>query len=128
MPKQQQIKEKRCTKCDEKKPIAEFSRDRSKPSGYRSSCKACDSIRHRKYKEAGYTPRNPNGKIDNTAGTALCLFVMGKNKWMYQGKRFKHWKASMGTWPPGSIWLHRDKRYIVWGTGKDQYFVELKGE
>jgi hypothetical protein len=32
---------KRCTKCGETKPIAEFNRDRTKPDGRRSRCKLC---------------------------------------------------------------------------------------
>lgn len=32
---------KRCSKCGELKPLAEFSRDKSKKSGYKSACKTC---------------------------------------------------------------------------------------
>lgn len=32
---------KRCSKCGELKPLAEFSRDKSKKCGYKSACKLC---------------------------------------------------------------------------------------
>jgi hypothetical protein len=35
------IQTKTCTKCKETKPISEFHKQRSKPSGYRSHCKSC---------------------------------------------------------------------------------------
>lgn len=39
---------KTCTKCKETKPVSEFTRDKSKKDGLRTTCKAC----HKAYREA----------------------------------------------------------------------------
>ena len=38
---------KRCSRCGEEKPLAEFSVDKSRRSGRRGNCRACDAIRQR---------------------------------------------------------------------------------
>lgn len=43
---------KTCTVCTETKSLFEFSIDRSRPSGYKSSCKACNRIAIQKWKDA----------------------------------------------------------------------------
>lgn len=43
---------KRCTKCGETKPVAEFSRDRSKRDGLYPWCKECSRAHRRAYYEA----------------------------------------------------------------------------
>ena len=43
---------KTCSKCGEALPVEEFARDRSKASGYKGFCKACDNAKSRRYYEA----------------------------------------------------------------------------
>ena len=40
---------KTCGKCKEEKPFSEFYRDRTRKSGYQSSCKACEKERRKSY-------------------------------------------------------------------------------
>jgi hypothetical protein len=40
---------KTCSKCGEELPVEEFARDRTKASGYKSFCKACDNAKSRRY-------------------------------------------------------------------------------
>jgi hypothetical protein len=44
------MKKKICSKCKEEKDVCEFSKDKSKNSGYKSQCKDCVKITHSKYK------------------------------------------------------------------------------
>jgi len=41
--------EKRCSKCKEVKPITEFSKKKSNPDGYQSTCKPCSAIYDKQY-------------------------------------------------------------------------------
>jgi hypothetical protein len=41
-----------CSKCGEELPVEEFARDRTKTSGYKGFCKACDNAKSRRYYEA----------------------------------------------------------------------------
>jgi hypothetical protein len=41
--------EMRCYRCGETKPVEEFARDRSKASGRKSLCKACDNAKSKDY-------------------------------------------------------------------------------
>ena len=43
---------KTCSKCGEELPVEEFARDRTKASGYKGFCKACDNAKSRRYYEA----------------------------------------------------------------------------
>lgn len=43
---------KRCTKCGENKPLTKFSRDKSKLSGFKSTCKECGRDASRQYRAA----------------------------------------------------------------------------
>jgi hypothetical protein len=36
---------KKCTKCGVEKPLSEFYKDKSRPSGQRNSCKSCDKLK-----------------------------------------------------------------------------------
>ncbi len=45
---------KTCSRCASRKPLAEFARDRSKASGYRSFCKACDRTKSKAYYETNF--------------------------------------------------------------------------
>lgn len=49
-----------CRKCGERRPETEFARDRSKPSGYKSSCKPCDRA-----KSAAYYAANRERELAN---------------------------------------------------------------
>ena len=40
---------KRCTKCKEVKPVAEFSKDKSKKDGFHNACKTCSKEKNRKW-------------------------------------------------------------------------------
>lgn len=42
---------KRCSKCKSDKSLAEFPKDRSKKSGFKASCKACEKLASRKYRD-----------------------------------------------------------------------------
>lgn len=46
---------KRCTKCDEVKPLSEFHHDRTKHDGHMSTCKACRCDHMRKYRVVNHT-------------------------------------------------------------------------
>ena len=39
---------KTCPKCGDQLPVEEFARDRSKASGYKGFCKACDNAKSRR--------------------------------------------------------------------------------
>lgn len=56
---------KRCTKCGLEKPIAAFAKHRNHGDGFRSHCKACQSVDNKKYRRRGIAvPRNiPDTKI-----------------------------------------------------------------
>ena len=41
-----------CTKCGDELPIEEFARDRTRASGRKSLCKACDRAKSKAYYEA----------------------------------------------------------------------------
>lgn len=41
-----------CPKCGETKPVSEFATDRSKASGHKSWCKACDNEKSKRYYRA----------------------------------------------------------------------------
>lgn len=41
---------KKCTKCNEEKPITEFHKDRSCKSGYSSRCRSCCSTHYKEYR------------------------------------------------------------------------------
>lgn len=43
---------KTCTKCGEEKPLDEYYKHKSKPSGYETACKACTRARTKKYADA----------------------------------------------------------------------------
>lgn len=43
---------RRCYRCSEERPVDEFAVDRSKGSGRKSICKACDNAKARRYYEA----------------------------------------------------------------------------
>lgn len=43
---------KTCTKCDETKPLDDYSRDRRSPDGRVSECKTCKNAQKRAYREA----------------------------------------------------------------------------
>jgi hypothetical protein len=45
------ITHKTCSKCQETKGLESFSKNRSRPDGFRSSCKACDAISRKIYRE-----------------------------------------------------------------------------
>jgi hypothetical protein len=49
---------RRCPRCGEHKTTAEFARDRSKASGFKSFCKTCDNLRSK-----GYYARNSGRKL-----------------------------------------------------------------
>jgi hypothetical protein len=42
----------RCPRCERDLPVSEFARDRSKPSGHKSHCKACDNAKSKRYNAA----------------------------------------------------------------------------
>lgn len=48
------MKLKKCTKCCQKKPYSEFTKDRQKHDGYRSDCKNCRYGRNKEYIEIGF--------------------------------------------------------------------------
>jgi uncharacterized C2H2 Zn-finger protein len=39
----------RCPRCERVLPVSDFARDRSKASGHKSRCKACDREKARRY-------------------------------------------------------------------------------
>jgi hypothetical protein len=43
---------KKCRRCEESKPLASFSKDKSRKDGLQSLCKQCDSRKGRKYYNA----------------------------------------------------------------------------
>jgi hypothetical protein len=43
---------KKCTKCGIEKPQSEFYKDKSRPSGKRSSCKNCDKLKSHLWRKA----------------------------------------------------------------------------
>ena len=49
---------KRCSKCDENKPMSEFSKHKGKKDGLQSQCKKCVSAYHRKYRVANVDRMN----------------------------------------------------------------------
>ena len=42
---------KKCSKCGEVKLLSDFPRDRHKKDGLRASCKACNKLRHKEYRQ-----------------------------------------------------------------------------
>lgn len=42
----------RCPRCERNLAVSEFARDRSKASGHKSHCKACDTAKSKRYYEA----------------------------------------------------------------------------
>ena len=43
---------KTCSKCGDELRLEDFARDRTKASGYKGFCKACDNAKSRRYYEA----------------------------------------------------------------------------
>ena len=58
-----------CTSCNIKKPVDEFSKDRSKPSGHKSICKACDRKKSKTYYEE--SGRRSRGHSKRTEAESL---------------------------------------------------------
>lgn len=46
-----EITHKKCTKCNKKKKVTEFAKDKQKSDGFRSSCKKCKKIVDAKYRK-----------------------------------------------------------------------------
>lgn len=54
---------KTCARCGKNKPLSLFCRERASPTGFRYSCKMCDQVRYRAYREnMGETLRRRNAE------------------------------------------------------------------
>lgn len=53
----------KCSKCGEIKSIIFFNKDNSKTTGIRSSCKNCETIRHRNYRQNNKEKENKRKKL-----------------------------------------------------------------
>ncbi len=56
-----------CRKCGERRPDEEFARDRSKPSGFKSSCKPCDRAKSAAYYAANRDRELADDKVRGKA-------------------------------------------------------------
>lgn len=81
---------KTCPKCERELLIGEFARDRSKASGHKSICKACDREKSRRYYEA------------NRERKLAYMFRRNEAIREVKGLRRQRW-----TWSPA--WRHDDK-------------------
>jgi len=115
--------ERICRICEEPKPLTAFRKNNGR--WLRTECRACGN-ELRRQKALDDMPEIPEVRGTPRRAMAHCEFVMGKDKWMYQGKYFRYFFESRGVWPFGSTWKYRGKLYDVWGVGDDQYIVERK--
>lgn len=69
-----------CTKCDEVKPLGEFSRDASMKRGYKSWCKACTKAAHLKWRASTEgAERLYRARQDRLAATREWLWGLKSN-------------------------------------------------
>lgn len=62
----EELKEKKCSKCGEVKPINEFYTDKSKRDGYKYGCKLCCNSQHINYSIKYQLNRRKNDPMYNT--------------------------------------------------------------
>jgi hypothetical protein len=55
---------KYCQACRQVKPCTEFYRDRTRPDGFSSRCKACDKAKNHRYWTETHYPQNRDEMID----------------------------------------------------------------
>jgi hypothetical protein len=55
---------KRCTKCNEEKPLTDYYKDKSKSDGYRTECKSCKKMYSKRFRQ---TEEYKNWKRKNSS-------------------------------------------------------------
>lgn len=67
------VSAKRCTKCGEYKPYAEFYRDRTKPDGYMRYCKFCASVQSKKHTSSKTEPETKSPQTTLPQASSLSI-------------------------------------------------------
>lgn len=107
---------KKCSKCSEIKPTAEFNKDSSKRDGLHSSCRACDNIKKSAWRAANpdymakwYDTNREKAKADANAWYAANNEKAKANVAKYRADNPEKYKAAIAKWHAA----HPEARRII---------------
>jgi hypothetical protein len=83
---------KKCTKCGDELRVEEFARDKTKASGHKNICKACDREKSRRYYEA-----NRERKL---------AYMAERNEALREAREATGWRGRRGRWSAAAPMEH----------------------